>query len=64
MEVIENQLKIAVDDDGRGFEPVESTSGSDGLANMKERMSKVGGFCKISSRQGKGTTVEFWLPLE
>lgn len=64
MEVVENQLKIAVDDDGRGFDLVELTSGSDGLVNMKERMSKVGGFCKISSRQGKGTTVEFWLPLK
>jgi len=64
MDVVENELKIAVVDDGHGFDPVELTSGSDGLANMKERMSKVGGSCKITSRQGNGTTVEFSLPLE
>ena len=64
MDVVENELKIAVVDDGHGFDPAELTSGSDGLANMKERMSKVGGYCKISSEQGKGTTVEFSLPLK
>ena len=63
MDVVENELKIAVIDDGRGFNPAELTSGSDGLSNMKERMSKVGGCCKITSRQGNGTTVEFGLPL-
>lgn len=64
MEMVENDLKIFVVDDGHGFNPVEQNSGSDGLANMKERMSKVGGCCKITSLQGKGTTVEFSLPLK
>ena len=64
MEVVENELNIAVVDDGRGFDLVELTSGSDGLANMKERMFRLGGRCKITSQRGKGTTVEFNLPLK
>jgi len=64
MEVVENQLKIAVVDDGRGFDSAESMPGSDGLTNMKERVSKLGGRCEITSQPTTGTTVEFWLPLE
>ncbi len=63
MEVVENQLKIAVVDNGRGFNPADRMPGSDGLANIQERMSKLGGRCEITSEPGKGTTIEFWLPL-
>jgi len=63
MEVVGNQLKIAVVDDGQGFNPADSMSGSDGLINMEERMSKLGGRGEVTSEPGKGTTVEFWLPL-
>jgi signal transduction histidine kinase len=64
MDVFENQLKIAVVDNGRGFNPAESNSGSDGLTNMKERIAKLGGRCEITSQPTTGTTVEFWLSLE
>lgn len=63
LEVVGNQLKIAVADNGRGFELGDHSPGSDGVASMKERMSKLGGGCKIKSEPDKGTTVEFWLPL-
>ena len=63
MEVVENQLKIAVADNGRGFVLADCLSGSGGLASMKERMPKLGGRCEIKSQPEKGTTVEFWLPL-
>lgn len=63
MEVVENQLKIAVVDNGQGFNPADSIPGSDGLTNIKERMSKLGGRSEVTSQPGKGTTVEFWLPL-
>jgi signal transduction histidine kinase len=64
MEVVENQLKIAVADNGRGFVLADCLSGSGGLASMKERMPKLGGRCEIKSQPATGTTVEFWLPLE
>jgi signal transduction histidine kinase len=63
MEVVENQLKIAVADNGRGFVPGDCLAGSDGVASMKQRMQKLGGRCEIKSQPEAGTTIEFWLPL-
>ena len=53
MEVVENQLKIAVVDNGRGFNQVDIMTGSDGLINIKGRMSKLGGHCEITSEPCK-----------
>ena len=64
MEVVAGQLRIAVTDDGRGFVPADCLPGSDGLANMRDRLPKLGGRCEIKSQPGQGTTVEFWLPLK
>ena len=61
--VVASQLKIAVADNGRGFVPAQCPAGSDGVANMKERMRKLEGRCEIESQPGKGTTVQFWFPL-
>ena len=63
MEVIENQLRIAVADNGKGFAFDASLPGSDGLASMRQRMQKLGGQCEINSKTGRGTAVEFRLPL-
>lgn len=63
MEVVGDHLKIAVTDNGHGFAFTRDLPGSDGLASMKERMSKLGGRCSITSQLEKGTAIEFWLPL-
>lgn len=63
LEVVENQLKIAVGDNGRGVDLAACLPGSDGLTGMKARMAKLGGRCEIKSQPKQGTTVEFWLPL-
>ena len=63
MDVVENQLKIVVTDNGKGFATTETPPGSDGLASMQERMTKLGGHCQVTSKPGVGTTVEFRLPL-
>jgi signal transduction histidine kinase len=58
-------LRIMIDDFGKGF-AVEETmmeSRSSGLAAMRERMHLVGGKCSISSKIGKGTSIEISLPL-
>jgi signal transduction histidine kinase len=63
---------IIVEDNGRGFSQdpprnapsiSESSTGRDGLANMRHRLQQIGGECKILSAIGKGTRVEFLVPV-
>ncbi|MEA2521002.1 MAG: hypothetical protein QOI81_648, partial [Actinomycetota bacterium] len=35
-----------------------------GLTTMIERAELVGGWCRIISSTGGGTTIECWLPLD
>jgi signal transduction histidine kinase len=64
MEMVERQLRIVVADNGIGFVFAEGTPGHDGLTGMTSRLVKLGGRCEIVSGAGKGTRVEFWLPLD
>ena len=61
--VVNGVLNISVTDNGRGFEAASAAPGSDGLTGMKQRMQKLGGDCNVRSEAGRGTTVEFQLPL-
>jgi signal transduction histidine kinase len=53
-------LDISIQDNGRGFEPAGTADGN-GLPNMKQRLSNIGGDCAVESQPGKGTTVRFHL---
>lgn len=64
MDAVGTELRIVVADDGKGFAADTPGPGSDGLAGMRERMTKLGGRCEIRSRPGAGTTVAFHLPIE
>lgn len=58
-------LNVAVRDNGHGFNratAVESRPGHLGLSSMEERASDAGGWCKVLSQPGEGTTVEIFLP--
>ena len=60
----ENELIVAVTDNGRGLQlPAETASGRDGLANMRARLSALGGRCEIRSAPTAGTTVRFGVRL-
>jgi len=61
--VRERCLLVEVADNGRGFDLSERQPGSDGLANMKDRLTTLGGVCDIVSEAKKGTTVHFSAPL-
>jgi signal transduction histidine kinase len=54
-----------IEDDGRGFvvSEREHLPGHLGLLALTERALLAGGWNTIRSEPGKGTTVEFWLPL-
>jgi signal transduction histidine kinase/ligand-binding sensor domain-containing protein len=53
-------LHLAIEDDGIGFDPAKESAGN-GLANMKNRLKKMGGSCDIRSIPGGATTVLFQL---
>lgn len=55
-----------VEDDGRGFVVAERERlpGHLGLLALNERALLAGGWNRIVSEPGRGTTVEFWFPFE
>ncbi len=55
-------LTAMVHDNGRGFGGDPTKPGSDGLANMRERMKELGGRCDITSTAGDGTSVTLVWP--
>jgi signal transduction histidine kinase len=59
-----NTLRIALEDDGRGFPNQPGVASGNGLANMRQRLDKIGGRFECHSRPGGGTVCELFLPLE
>jgi PAS domain S-box-containing protein len=57
-------LRVAVQDDGRGFDPAACRSQSLGIESMKQRALALGGRLELVSAPGKGTTVllEYLVP--
>jgi signal transduction histidine kinase len=53
-----------ISDDGVGYSPadVERRLGHVGLTLIRERAEIAGGWSRIESTPGSGTTVEFWVP--
>jgi PAS domain S-box-containing protein len=65
LEEVEGGLLARVSDDGIGFLPglVERRpAGHLGLISMREQAAMAGGWCRVASAPGMGTTVELWLP--
>lgn len=60
----EEAIRLAVEDNGHGFR-IENAPASkgNGLPNMRNRLTRVGGRVDISSAPGKGTRIEIYLPL-
>lgn len=58
----ENVLRIAVEDDGQGFEPALRSEGI-GIIGMRERVYALRGAIAVHSAPQRGTTVAITLPL-
>lgn len=58
----EQQARVFVGDDGKGFDPAAMRSGAHGLTGMRYRVESEGGHLVIDSAPGKGTRIEAWLP--
>lgn len=56
-------LAVVVADDGKGFIPAQTGDKRNGIRNMIQRMTEVGGRCVVISEPGKGCRVEFSIPL-
>ena len=61
LESTEGVLRVAVHDDGVGFDPAAKHEGF-GLAGMRERAAQIGSELHIDSSAGVGTTVELIMP--
>lgn len=63
---IDDGCLVDIVDDGVGYNPaeVENRAGHLGLVLMREGAYLAGGWCRIESTPGAGTTVEFWIPLD
>ncbi|MEO5886072.1 MAG: histidine kinase [Anaerolineales bacterium] len=57
-------IELRISDDGRGFDPEQTTSGHYGLSMMRERAEAVGALLSIISQPGHGTELTFrWSKL-
>ena len=57
------ELKVVVEDDGAGFSPHPVRAGSNGMANMRERMAALGGCIEFETSVPNGARVELRLPV-
>ncbi|HEY1663700.1 MAG TPA: triple tyrosine motif-containing protein [Verrucomicrobiae bacterium] len=59
----DRRLLVEVKDNGRGL-PKTVEPGGNGLANMRDRMSQIGGECEITGNPGGGVSVRLTLMLD
>lgn len=57
----DHRLGVTVQDDGKGFDPAQERGL--GILGMQERAVRLGGVLKVESGRGRGTSVNFELPL-
>jgi signal transduction histidine kinase/ligand-binding sensor domain-containing protein len=55
-------VRLIIEDNGHGFEQAPDDALADGLRNMRQRMSEIGGECRIESKTGTGTKITAELP--
>ena len=56
------ELRFAVHDDGRGFEPAAINGTGSGLQSLADRLGAVGGVLTIESAPGRGTRIAGTVP--
>jgi signal transduction histidine kinase len=61
LEYADDVVRLAVADDGAGFDPQAAHSGY-GLQSMQDRVQQVGGTVRVTSASGKGTEINAEVP--
>ncbi len=69
LEFLPQEVRLAVEDNGKGFEVPEdltllARTGGMGVLNMRQRMREMGGSLTINSSLGKGTRLVLSLPSQ
>lgn len=62
--VTDESLSVIIEDNGRGFSGEVSGNGADGLENMRQRITEIGGQLQVKTSSGSGTWIAFngpWL---
>jgi signal transduction histidine kinase/streptogramin lyase len=55
-------LRVVIEDNGCGFADAPTDPWADGLENMRQRLTEIGGECRIQSHLGTGTTITIEQP--
>jgi signal transduction histidine kinase len=67
LEVYSEQIKLTIQDDGRGFDPAAVINQTQptgwGLMGISERTQLLGGHYNVTSASGQGTQIEIIVPL-
>jgi signal transduction histidine kinase len=59
-----HRVVALIEDDGRSFDPAETSDERLGLLGMRERIALVGGRLSVEPRPGEGTTIAVEVPAE
>jgi two-component system NarL family sensor kinase len=59
-----DRVRLAVEDDGQGFDAAGVPEDRHGIVGMRERAEVLGGTLEVSSGPGEGTRIEVTVPLE
>jgi PAS domain S-box-containing protein len=59
----DDEIRLSVEDNGKGFDPQANRSGGLGLSTMRERVERLHGSLDIDSSSGRGTKVTVILTI-
>jgi signal transduction histidine kinase len=59
----DEKVVVTVEDNGRGFDPAAINPDRNGMTNMAQRTTEMGGTCRVHSQPGAGCRIEFTAPL-
>jgi signal transduction histidine kinase len=63
LHVVDGEVRVTVEDNGKGFVAGTEDGGRNGLSNMAQRAAEIGGRCRVVSQPGVGCRVELAVPL-
>ncbi len=58
-----DQVRLSIEDDGRGFDPSQVEAGRFGLIGLNERVKLLGGRFLLDTAPGSGTRLEIQVPI-